>query len=78
MGTLDVESLCTSIALDETIVICINQLLENTGIFEGFTMSELKQLLCFGYKGVPFKIERFMLQAYWWCRNGITFWTFPC
>ena len=32
MSTLDVESLCTSIALDETIVICINQLLENTGM----------------------------------------------
>ena len=38
MGNLDVESLFTNILLDEIIDICINQLLENTGTVEGFTM----------------------------------------
>ena len=44
MGSLDVDSLLTSIPLDETIDICANQLFENTDTetVEGFTKSELK------------------------------------
>ena len=45
MGSLDVDSLFTNIPLDETIDIFINQLLENTDSIDGFTKSELKQLL---------------------------------
>ena len=44
MGSLDVDSLFTSIPLDETVNICINQHFENTDTVEGFTKSE--QLLC--------------------------------
>ena len=50
MGSLDVDSLFTNIPLDETIDICINQLFENTDTVEGFTKSELKQLLCLAAK----------------------------
>ena len=46
MGGLDVDSLFTNIPLDETIDICINQLFANADTVEGFTRSELKQLLC--------------------------------
>ena len=46
MGSLDVDSFFTNIPLDETIDICINQLFDNTDTVEGFTKSELKQLLC--------------------------------
>ena len=45
MGSLDVDSLFTNIPLEETIAICINQLFGNTDTVEGFTKSELKQLL---------------------------------
>ena len=51
-GSLDVDSLFTKIPLDETIDICVNQLYENTDTVQGFTKSELKQLI--GYKGVLF------------------------
>ena len=50
MGSLDVDSLFTNITLDETIDICANQLFENTDTVEGFTKSELKQLLCLATK----------------------------
>ena len=50
MGSLEVDSLFTNIPLDETIDICINQLFENTDTVEGFTKSELKQLLCLATK----------------------------
>ena len=50
MGRLDVDSLFTNIPLDETIDICINQLFQNTDTVEGFTKSELKQLLCLATK----------------------------
>ena len=50
MGTLDVNSLFTSISLDETIDIYLNQLFENPNTVEGFTNSELKQLLCLATK----------------------------
>ena len=50
MGSLDVDSLFTNIPLDETIDSCINQLFENTDSAEGFTKSELKQLLCLATK----------------------------
>ena len=52
MGSLNVDSLFTKILLDETIDICVNQLYENTDTVQGFTKSELKQLI--GYKGVLF------------------------
>ena len=62
VSTLDVDSLFTNIPLDETIDICINQLFENTDTVEGFTKSELKQLLClatkesyFIFKGLLYK-----------------------
>ena len=62
MGSLDVDSLFTNISLDETIAICINQLFENTDTVEGFTKSELKQLLylatkdsCFIFNGLLYK-----------------------
>ena len=50
MGSLDVDSLFTNIPLDETIDICVNQLFENTDTVEGFTKSELKQLLSLAKK----------------------------
>ena len=45
MGSLDVDSLFTNITLDGAIDICVNQLFENTDSVEGFTKSELRQLL---------------------------------
>ena len=39
MGSLDVHSLFTSILLDETIDICINQLSQNIDTVEAFTKS---------------------------------------
>ena len=50
MGSIDIDSLFTNIPLDETIDICINQLFENTDTVEGFTKSELKQLLSLATK----------------------------
>ena len=44
MGSLDADAFFTSIPLDETSDICVNQLFENTDTVEGFTKSELKQL----------------------------------
>ena len=49
-GSLDVGSLFTNISLGETIDICANQLFENTDTVEGFTKSELKQLLSLATK----------------------------
>ena len=46
MGSFDVDSLFTKVFLKETIDICLNQPFENTDTIEGFTKSELKQLLC--------------------------------
>ena len=54
MGTLDAESLFTNIPFDETIDICVNQIFENTDLTEGFTKSELKQLLCLTTKESSF------------------------
>ena len=50
MGSLDVDLLFTNIPQDETIDICVNQLFENTDTVEGFTKSELKQLLSLATK----------------------------
>ena len=44
--TKDVDSLFTSIPLDDTFVTCVNQLFENIDTDEGFPNSELKQVLC--------------------------------
>ena len=57
MGSLDKDSLFTNILLDETTDICVNQLFENTDIVEGFTKSELKQLLCLATKESYFIIN---------------------
>ena len=43
--TKDVDSLFTSIPLDDTFVTCVNQLFENIDTDEGFPNSELKQVL---------------------------------
>ena len=50
MGCLDADSRFTNIPLDETIDICVNQLFENIDTVEGFTKSELNQLLCLATK----------------------------
>ena len=50
MGSLDVDSLFTSVPIDETIDICVNQLFEKTDTLEGFAKSEIKQLLCLATK----------------------------
>ena len=42
MGSLDKDSIFTNIPLNETVDICINQLLESTNTVTGFTKSELK------------------------------------
>ena len=50
MRSLDADSLFTSIAHNETIDICVNQLFENTDTIKGFAKSKLKQLLCMATK----------------------------
>ena len=50
MSSSDVDLLFTSIPLDKTLDICVNQLFENTDTVEGFTKSELKKLLCLATK----------------------------
>ena len=62
MGSVDADLLFTNIPLDETIDICVNEFFENTDTVEGFTKSELKQLLClatkesyFIFKGLLYK-----------------------
>ena len=50
ISSLDVDSHLTNIAPDETIDICVNQLFGSIVTVEGFTKSELKQLLCFSTK----------------------------
>ena len=49
-GSLDVDSRFSNIPLDETVDICVNQLLENTDSVESFKKSGLKQLLCLATK----------------------------
>ena len=49
LGSLDGDSFFTNIPLDETIDIFISQLFGNTDTVEGFTRSELKQLLLLFY-----------------------------
>ena len=62
MGSLDVGSLFPNIPLDETIDICINQLCDNTDTIEGFTKSELKQLLCLATKESYFIFNGFLYK----------------
>ena len=50
MGSLDANSLFTNIPLDEFIDVCVNQFFENTDTVEGFTKSELSQLLSLATK----------------------------
>ena len=45
MDNLDVDSLFTSIPLEETIEICANTLFENTEKVEGWSKIEFKELL---------------------------------
>ena len=51
----EIDSLFINIPLDETIDICINELFEYTDRVEGFTKSDLKQLLCLATKEPYFK-----------------------
>ena len=76
MGSLDVDSLFTNIPLDETIDICVNQLFENTDTVEGFTKSELKQLLSLATKESYFIFNGLLYKQI----DGVamTSWTFPC
>ena len=50
MGSSDVNSLFTNIPPNETYDICISQLFEKIDTVEGFTKSELKELLCLATK----------------------------
>ena len=50
MGSLDADSLFANIPLDEFIDVCVNQLFEHTDTVEGFTKSELSQLLSLATK----------------------------
>ena len=61
MGSLEVNSLFTNI-LDESIDICINQLFENTNTIEGFTKSELTQLLCLATKEFYFILNSLLYK----------------
>ena len=45
MGSLDVDSLFANIPFEETFDTCLNQLFENIDTAEGFTKSELKQVI---------------------------------
>ena len=45
MGSLDVDSLFTSIPLEETINICTNLLYNNIDVIEGINKSEFENLL---------------------------------
>ena len=45
MGSLDVDSLFTNIALEETIEICTNKLFKESETVEGLSKTEFKELL---------------------------------
>ena len=64
MGSVDVDSLFTNIPLVETIDICVNQLFENTDTVEGFTKSELKQLLCLAKKEFYFIFKSLLYKQF--------------
>ena len=64
MGSLGVDSVFTNIPLDETIDICINQLFANTDTVEGFTRSELKQLLCLATKDSYFTFNGLLYKQF--------------
>ena len=69
MGSLDANSLFTNIPLDEFIDVCVNQFFENTDTVEGFTKSELSQLL-----STPPSSEIFLALLLSKLKNK--FWTF--
>ena len=50
MGSLDVDSLFTNIALKETIQICTNKLFKESEIVEGLSKTEFKELLSLATK----------------------------
>ena len=60
MISLDVDSLFTNIPLDETFDTCVNQLFEKIDTVEGFTKSELKQVLCLAKKESYFIYHGFL------------------
>ena len=62
MGSLGIDSLFTNIPLDETIDIFVNQFLENTDTVEGFTKSEVKQLLSLATKKSYFIFNGFLYK----------------
>ena len=45
MGSLDVDSLFTNIALEETIEICSNELFKETATVKGLSKTEFTELL---------------------------------
>ena len=50
IGNLDVDSLFTSIPLEETINLCCDTLFKETDIYEGYSKSEFKTLLSLASK----------------------------
>ena len=68
MGSSDVNSLFTNIPPNETYDICINQLFEKTDTVEGFTKSELKELLCLATKESYFIFNNLLYKQ----MDGIT------
>ena len=57
MGSLDVDALFTSIPLDETIGICINELYKNEILVEKLTENEMKTLLNLAVKDTLFMFD---------------------
>ena len=50
MGSLDLDSLFTSIPLEQTIEICTNELLKESETVEGLSKSEFKDVLSLATK----------------------------
>ena len=51
MGSLDVDSLCTNIPLEETINICTNLIYDNVDVIEGINKFEFKKFLSLATQG---------------------------
>ena len=71
MGSLDVDSLFTNIALEETIGMCTNELFKESETVEGLSKSEFKELLSPATKDSHFIFDihfgRFLPSTY---KNG--------
>ena len=67
ISSLDVDSLFTSIPLEETIEICTNELFKESGTIEGLSKSEFKELLALATKDrILFLIEHFINKSMVW------------